>query len=245
MDARTIAYLNELNQAFYKQIVENFDESRGRAWAGWARILPYVSGITPLRVLDAGCGNGRLGRFLSRHLSTPIHYHGIDYIEELLTAAREAFAARGILPDARLEVCDILTNPPGSGVYDVVALMGVLHHIPGGESRAALLSALAERVSVGGVFVFTAWCFYDYPRFRERLLPIPTGYATETGDFLMDWRRGHAAQTALRYCHHVDETEYAALIARSTAQGLTAVATFRADGHTEDSNRYAILQRLR
>lgn len=241
MDAASIKRLNDLNRAFYALTVVDFDESRGRPWPGWQRLLPYLVGLpSPLAVLDVGCGNGRFGRFLARHVAAGTHYHGVDSSPALLDAARAAFAQMGILPDAVLEVRDVVAGSLPEGEYSLVAAFGLLHHAPGGEQRRRLVQSLAEHVAPGGLLVFTGWRFYEYERFRGRIVPWPDGVAREPGDFLLDWRRGHAANTALRYCHYIDDDEHGALIA---ASGLEQVETFRADGHTNDINRYAVLRR--
>jgi tRNA (uracil-5-)-methyltransferase TRM9 len=241
MDELTIRRLNTINRAFYALTATDFDESRGRPWPGWRRVLAHLTHMSaPLRVLDVGCGNGRFGRFLARNLPTPLHYHGIDSAPALLESARVAFARMGILQDAILEARDVVESPPDAGTYDLVAAFGVLHHVPGAASRLTLVRALAERVAPGGILTFTGWCFWEYPRFRERAVAWPADITREPGDHLLDWRRGHAAHTALRYCHYIDDDEHAALVA---ASGLTAVETFRADGHTGDINRYAVLRR--
>jgi tRNA (uracil-5-)-methyltransferase TRM9 len=241
MDQTLVNRLNQINRDFYRLTVQDFDESRGRPWAGWTRLLPYLAAFdAPIRVLDVGCGNGRFGRFLARNLDSSICYHGLDYTPALLDAARSAFAQMNILPDAILEERDIVERPPDAGQYDLVALFGVLHHVPGHAGRRALLRALAKRVAPGGLLVFTCWCFYEYERFRRRIIAWPADLSVEPGDYLLDWQRGHAANTALRYCHYVDATEHAALV---TATGLDLIETFRADGHTDDINRYSLLRR--
>jgi hypothetical protein len=96
---------------------------------------------------------------------------------------------------------------------------------------------LAERAAPGGLLVFTEWRFYEYPRFRNRIVAWDAGTAVEAGDFLLDWRRG---ERALRYCHYVDDAEHTRLIA---ATELTPVSEFRADGFTGDVNLYSILRR--
>jgi SAM-dependent methyltransferase len=240
MDDLTIRRLNAINRAFYALTATDFDESRGRPWPGWRRVLTHLTHLpAPLRVLDVGCGNGRFGRFLARNLPTPPRYHGVDSALALLESARLAFARMGTLPDAILEARDIVESPPNAGTYDLVAAFGVLHHVPGTARRLALVRALAERVAPAGILAFTGWCFWEYPRFRERAVAWPADLAREPGDHLLDWRRGHAAHNALRYCHYIDDDEHAALI---EASGLIAVETFRADGHTGDINRYVVLR---
>lgn len=240
MDDAACRALNALNRTFYAQAAENFDESRGRAWNGWRRLLPYFEELpAPRRVLDVGCGNGRFGRFLARNLAE-VRYHGIDNSATLLEAARAAFTKLGVLPEARLDRHDLLEDALPNGQYEVVALFGVLHHVPSMAHRTTLIRALAACVASGGLLIFTSWCFYDHARFRERLIPLPTEYGGERGDWLMDWRRGHAANSLLRYCHHVDEAEQRAL---ESASGLTLLASFYSDGHTDNINRYSLLRR--
>lgn len=209
--------------------------------------LPLVTALTQqhmadgnaLRVLDLGCGNGRFGRFLGKHFALPVDYHGLDNNATLLERASEDLSGYPSL-SVTLDLRDIVTDPPDKGVYDLVVLFGVVHHLPGAEYRQNLLGQLAERVDQGGVFVFTAWCFYEYERFREKLVAWPSDLEHEVGDYLMDWRRGHEANSILRYCHYVDEAEQENLAA---ATQLTEIASFRADGHTDNINRYSVLWR--
>jgi SAM-dependent methyltransferase len=146
--------------------------------------------------------------------------------------------ARNALPGATFEQRDIVEDPPMTGAYDLVALFGVMHHIPGAHQRQTFIQQLAERVKPGGLLAFACWRFYEFERFRQRIIPWPEDYVVEAHDYLLDWRRG---ETALRYCHYVDDAEHAALI---HASGLREVVTYRADGSGETMNQYSILKRV-
>lgn len=274
MDAQTIQRLNAINQEFYRVTADEFDQTRGTAWPGWVRLLPHLR--APLSVLDVGCGNGRLGVFLSaeysvlsteaeksdqssaisqtntlaipdengesetRH-SVPstqhfLDYHGVDSNAALLEHARAAMEkCDGV--HFQLETRDIVENPPDAGEYDLVALLGVLHHIPGREERTTFLQKLAEHVKPGGLLVFAAWRFYEYERFKNRVVAWPDDIQVEANDYLLDWRRG---VTALRYCHYVDDAEHDALV---KATGLTEIGRYRADGESGATNCYSVLRR--
>lgn len=243
MDEATIRRLNQINRDFYRITAEDFDQTRGTPWPGWERLLPHLK--TPLSALDVGCGNGRFGLFLYERLVAPsslsippsaLLYHGLDSSPALLERARAALANRPGLT-IRLETRDILENPPDAGEYDLVVLFGVLHHVPGRQTRLKLVRRLAERVRPGGLLAFACWRFYEYERFRARFAPWPEGLAVETHDYLLDWRRG---QPALRYCHYVDDTEHAALVA---ASNLRQILTYRADGEDGAANCYSLLQK--
>ncbi len=232
MDEATIRRLNQINRAFYQITADSFDQARQQPWPGWEMLLDYLK--PPLSVLDVGCGNGRFGLFLAERLGPGIHYHGVDSSPALLERAREQLV--DTLPDFQLEERDIVEHPPGDGQYDLVALFGVLHHVPGFERRLALMRALAARLTPGGLLAFACWRFYEYERFRRRILPWPPDLEAEPNDFLLDWQRG---EPAVRYCHYVNDAEHAALV---TATGLTEIATYRADGETGDANRYSVLR---
>lgn len=248
MDPITIARLNQINQDFYRTTAAEFDQTRGRSWPGWDRLWLVLrqdvlaGGRESLSVLDVGCGNGRLGLFLADRLATAdeiaLRYHGMDVDAALLDRAAEALAAcPGV--DVHLERRDVVMQPPEAGVYDLVALFGVLHHVPGAQTRQDLLRALAARVRPGGLLAFACWRFWEYARFRDRVVPWPDDLVgcVEPGDHLLDWRRG---EWALRYCHYVDDEEHAGLV---TAAGLVERVTYRADGRSGDANRYSILAR--
>ncbi len=264
MDDATIQRLNALNQDFYRAVGDDFDQTRGAPWPGWERVWAAMSEAragsrggsqggsrtapTPLYVLDVGCGNGRFGVFLAERLADveartghapSLRYHGMDADAGLLARAREALGRTGHALSL-LEERDVIAHPPDAGEYDLVVLFGVLHHVPGSETRRALLRALAARVAPGGLLAFACWRFLEYRRFRDRIVPWPDDLAgaVEPGDCLLDWRHGDTS--ALRYCHSVDETEHAALVG---ATGLVEIHSYRADGRSGDMNRYSILQR--
>lgn len=244
MDAATINHLNQINHEFYRITADDFDQTRGEAWPGWERLLPYLH--APLSCLDVGCGNGRFGLFLqdrlerARHVvplqDTNVHYHGIDSSSALLEHAQEALQSLPGL-NVTLEARDIVENPPDVGEYDLVVLFGVMHHIPGYAERQTFIKKLADRVKTGGLLAFACWRFYEYARFRERIVPWPQDITAEAGDYLLDWRRG---VTALRYCHYVNDAEHAALVA---ATGMTEILAYRADGKSGDANRYSLLRK--
>lgn len=133
-------------------------ESEARRWIAWARtpghdsywkfhrdvFLPTLP-PPPCRVVDLGCGEGRLPRDLRRLGYDVI---GIDGSPTLIAAAREAD------PDGRYEVADAAAVPLPDGCADLVTAFMSLHDIddldgaarevarllvPGGRLRAAIV----------------------------------------------------------------------------------------------------------
>lgn len=233
MNQKTRQILNNINRDFYSVTAQEFDQTRGRAWAGWEQMLTVVD--LPIKsVLDVGCGNGRFGIFLAENQAEPLHYHGVDNSETLLNFAGEALKAYPSLT-VELSQKDAILGELPEGEFDLVVLFGVIHHVPGFEQRQQFMRDLASRVAMGGMLAFAEWRFYEQERFRQRIVAWDAGIEVERHDYLLDWRRG---ERALRYCHYVDDAEHEQLV---SATGLQVVADYRADGSTGDLNRYCVL----
>ena len=266
MDTRTRQQLLRLSTEFYAAHAEGFDASRGhQPWPGWLRLGEHLSRRTPegpLRVLDIGCGNARLAAYLASGLSRPaaepaLEYFGIDANADLLAAGR-ARLPEDMRGRVRLEQGDFLAGPdPGAalppGPFDLVALFGVLHHVPGRDWRIALLTAAGERVAPGGLLALAAWQFAGRDRFAKRTVAWadytdPDGQPVdaaqlEAGDTLL--RFGADPSRPPRYCHQVSDAEFGAYHDRLSASGpaFRILDEFRADGSTGDLNRYLILEK--
>ena len=235
MDKQTRQQLNQINRDFYAVTASEFDATRGRAWVGWERLHKEMD--RPIRsVLDVGCGNGRLGVFLAERMQQPFDYHGVDNSPKLLAFARQTLADYQQV-DVQLTEQDVIMDALPDGEYDLVTLFGVIHHVPGFADRRTFMKALAERVANDGYLAFAAWRFYEQERFRSRIVAWDHPIEVEQHDYLLDWRRG---ERALRYCHYVDDEEHESLC---RVTGLSVVADYRADGSTNDLNRYTILRK--
>jgi tRNA (uracil-5-)-methyltransferase TRM9 len=248
--------LNALNQRFYSEHAAAFSATRDRPWPGFARALELTAdalqarsprSADTLRVLDVGCGNGRLIAPLRERFGERFAYAGIDASQALLALARRRYAGA----PARFAHADFVTTAPEQalpqGPFELVALFGVLHHVPDEAQRRALVSVTAARLAPGGVLAFTLWRFDESARFarhclnrveRQELARELAFDATEleAGDQLLRWGDG---QRRLRYCHFCDEAEIERLVA---ATELAPLARFRSDGEGDRLNDYVLLR---
>ncbi len=99
------------------------------------------------RVLDLGCGSGRMVAELARR---SFNVDGIDVEERVIALGRHLLASRGLT--ARLYVSDVRdpTQPIAVGGYDVVVCTEVLEHV--GPWRE-LLTRAGELLRPGGVLI--------------------------------------------------------------------------------------------
>lgn len=99
----------------------------------------------PLRLLDAGCGDGLLSLALAkRHRDWSVV--GVDRRDDMLSGARARARGRGIA-NATFEAADLTRPLPQSG-FDAVVALECLHEIPDDKSA---LAAMAGALRPGGL----------------------------------------------------------------------------------------------
>jgi trans-aconitate 2-methyltransferase len=114
------------------------------------RFLAKQAGGRPLKVLDAGCGDGLLSLSLaSRHPDWEII--GLDLREDMLEGARRRAAGRS-LGNVTFLAADLTQELPVSG-FDAVAALECLSEIP---DDAAALRRMVAALRPGGALVAQA-----------------------------------------------------------------------------------------
>ena len=242
MDERTAERLLALNRAFYAAFARPFAVSRPVSDPALVCILPYIP--QRARVLDVGCGNGRLALLLDQERPGAT-YVGVDVVPELVDLAR-AQAERLTAVSAEFLVTDV-TRPGWRGAlagtrFDCVTVLAVLHHIPGSDLRLQVLREISDLLEPGGCLILSTWQFLDSPRMRRKIRDwseIGIREAeVDAGDYLLDWKR---EGRGLRYCHLVDRAEVERLAASS---GFCVRATFRAGGREGNLSLFVILEHV-
>lgn len=242
MDEQTIEKLLALNRQFYAAFAQPFAASRSLSDPALTCILPHIP--QRARVLDIGCGNGRLALLLNRERPGTT-YLGIDAAPELIEVAR---AQTGHLKtiSAKFHVTDIARpgwdNAIDSAPFDRVVILAVLHHIPSFNLRAQVLRKSASLLASDGRLILSTWQFLDNTRMRRKIVSwteasIPEK-TLEPGDYLLDWKR---EGQGLRYCHLVDKVEVELLAAES---GLRVRETFRAGGREGNLSLFVVLEKV-
>ena len=239
MNAALVQRLVQINREFYSTFASDFAGSRSLAQPSLRRLLTYIPPAA--RLLDVGCGHGRIAHLLDRN-RPGASYLGLDFSAEFVRLAREGAATIADI-SVDWEVADV-TRPGWSGGlanrhFDTILLLAVLHHIPAYENRLALLCTLRRHLDPGGRLILSAWQFTTNERMRRKIVSWecveldPAGL--EKGDHLLDWKRGGLGY---RYCHLIDQDELAQLAAES---GLKLLESWRADGKEGDLSLFGML----
>jgi 2-polyprenyl-3-methyl-5-hydroxy-6-metoxy-1,4-benzoquinol methylase len=241
MDETTIQRLLALNREFYTTLAQPFAATRSISDPALTSILPYIA--SGARVLDVGCGNGRLALLLDRERPESI-YVGLDLVPELIELARVQ-GDHLMATTAEFHVADIARAGWSQELqdrrFDCGVALAVLHHIPSFDLRVQVLQELAGLLTPRGRMILSTWQFLDNARMRRKIVdwaevPISPD-ALEPGDYVLDWKR---EGSGLRYCHLLDEDEIRAL---SDQIDFHLHESFRAGGREGDLSLFAILER--
>lgn len=94
-------------------------------------------------ILELGCGAGFAAEYLKGHYQ---EFVGVDYSQNLINYANQLHAADNV----SFSCSDIFTFNPGEKKFDVIFMIGVLHHIPNPD---AALVKCKEWLAPGGVLI--------------------------------------------------------------------------------------------
>ncbi len=130
----------------YNEIAKDFSESRQFPWKDFDLFLPYYK--KTFAVLDLGCGNGRLLRFLEKYGFRS--YLGVDQSKGLLDLARKEHPGMKFL-------CQDMSAPLKISVK-VEALFSIasFHHLPPRDQLQTLKNWRGQ-LKPGGYLFMTNW----------------------------------------------------------------------------------------
>lgn len=141
-------------EAGYDLISKKFSQTRNRFWGELKFINKFAK--TGIRILDFGCGNGRLLELLK---NKNINYVGVDISGELIDLAKENSAqAQGFESVNYLKIeNDFKRLPFPADYFGAIYSIAVFHHLPGHGPRLDIARELYRLLEPGGYVVITVW----------------------------------------------------------------------------------------
>jgi len=191
----------------YEKIGKEFVLSRADVWQIFDYFRKFLRSGD--KVLDAGCGNGRLIDILA---DFDVEYTGIDAAAAQLNFLRANYAPKLRMPPELIQTSLTELGMLKSGFYDIVFCVAALHHIPSRELRQRVINEFYRILRPGGKLVMTNWNLWSrwatkkyWPEVFRLIFPHTN---MDRGDFLIPWKI-RTGEIVYRYYHAFSRQELA------------------------------------
>jgi len=230
MDKDYAQYLLAKTKKDYNLIAEDFSSSRYSIWPELNIFGKYIENGD--RVLDLGCGNGRLVELLK---DKNIDYLGVDNSEKLIEIAKAKY------PNVRFQLADALNIPFSDNYFDKIFSIAVLHHISSDELRCKFIQEAKRVLRPGGVLIITVWDLWRRSAFikliiKFTLFKILGKSKIDFKDIFVPWQK-----KIDRYIHCFTKSELKGLLKKSGFKIIEAGIFKRKE--TKNYNIYLVAQK--
>ncbi len=161
MEEKTKKILENIEKG-YDLMAEKFSDTRKFFWKDLEFLGDYVESGN--RVLDFGCGNGRLLEILK---NKKIEYYGTDVSEKLIKLAQEKY------PKNKNNFSKISTQeslPFSREFFNCIFSIAVFHHFPR-EYQKKKIKELFDLLKPGGKIILAVWNLEE--KYSEKEVYIP------------------------------------------------------------------------
>lgn len=182
------------------------------------------------RVLDVGCGNGRLLTWLPSPSYSS--YLGVDVSRGLLKLASKEHRTSNV----RFKQADAMNLPVKNESYDAVFCIATLHHIPSREFQLKVLSECYRALNSKGYLFLTVWDLYRPAYFFRHVGALLRGRPKE---LFVPWGKGDGPPAGRRrYCHAFTMRELCGLLKDA---GFEVMASYTL-GHGNAGNHLVVVR---
>lgn len=189
----------------YEKISREFVQTRFALW----RIFDYFKKFIKDgdRILDAGCGSGRLIEMLK---DFDISYTGVDGAKYHLEFLRDTYGPELKTPPELIQSSITDLGMLKTGSFDTVFVIATLHHIPSRGLRQRALSEFYRVLKPGGRLIITNWNLRSiwavkkyWPEILRLIIPRR---GLDRGDILVPWKL-KTKEIVHRYYHAFSRRE--------------------------------------
>lgn len=195
MDKKIAQNLIAKTRQDYNKIATEFSSSRSYMWPDIAMALEKMDLKKCDKVLDIGCGNGRIAPLVKKSGAS---YTGVDISDKLIEIAKETY------PDEKFKVANMTSLPFPDKSFDAVISIAALHHLPG-EERIKAISEIGRVLKDNGTILISVWYFWHQPKYLKLIagssIKKITGSGLDYGDFFLPWKDSGKKIMAERYLH--------------------------------------------
>jgi SAM-dependent methyltransferase len=160
----------------YNTIAKEFSKTRRFPWKDFDCFLPFYKGNA--KVLDLGCGNGRLLTFIKKHGCKS--YLGVDQSVALLEHARE------LHPEYEFKEMDISEMKLLKGDFDALFAIASFHHIPP-ELQLSALKQWKAKMKPGSYLFMTNWNMFQKRFFWSAVVSHLSFFSKTRAAVMVPW----------------------------------------------------------
>jgi len=208
MDEKYAKYLLEKTPQDYNTIAEHFSKTRNFVWEELKSLSQYS--FAGERVLDLGCGNGRL---LEIFKDISVDYIGVDSSEKLIEIAKRKY------PKAKFQKADALNLPFPANYFDKIYSIAVFHHIPSVKFRLRFLREAKRVLKPEGLLILAVWNLWQQKFLKYHLkfffLKLIKKSKLDFKDIFYPWKSPESKIMIRRYIHCFKRGELKKLVQRS------------------------------
>ncbi len=233
MEKKYAQFILEETKKNYNLIAQDFTRTRNFLPEDIKKLGEHT--IPGDKILDSGCGNGRLFDALK---DKNVDYFGVDISEKLIAIAKRNY------PKAKFFVSDFLNLPFPANFFGTVYSISVLHHIPCREFRLQYLKETRRILRQEGILVLRVWDFWKRKEgweliFKYIFLKLIGKAKLDFFDVFLPWKNSEGKTLVERYFHCFTKRELENLAKEA---GFKIKESWRA-GREKRANIYLIAQK--
>ncbi|HLD21668.1 MAG TPA: class I SAM-dependent methyltransferase [Patescibacteria group bacterium] len=185
----------------YDTIAEHFSDTRSAQWREVQQLIHHY--VKPRnRVLDLGCGNGRVADLVNQIKAS---YIGIDVSPQLIELARR------LHPKNEFHTGSMMHIDAADHTFNHTLMIASFHHIPSEDYRIHVLQEVKRVTQPGGYIVMTNWNLHQWRFMKLRygflLQKLFRIQGMDTNDVLVPWKHQQGRVLAQRYYHGFTQRE--------------------------------------
>ncbi|MFA5022039.1 MAG: class I SAM-dependent methyltransferase [Patescibacteria group bacterium] len=232
MKPQTVEKILAQTKNNYNEIASDFNRTRNYLWPNLPDLKKYVKSGD--KVLDLGCGNGKL-RLLFKDVK--IDYIGVDNSDDQINFAQNRNDFK--IESQQFLKAEVFNLPFADNSFEVVFFIAVLHHLPSKQLRLQALQEIKRVLKPGGVLVMANW-----NRYQKKFLPLIFHYTflkiigkseLDFKDIYLPWMKGKV----YRYYHAFTLGELKKLVKQS---GLKLDSNYLAYWRGQKARRFRYLK---
>lgn len=199
-------------QSSYDKFSSEFSASRQNLWPELLEFKKYLK--YGIKILDLGCGNGRLISLLK---DCEIDYIGSDISSSLLNYAKKQ--EKGKIKGFEFIEGDMTRIDFEKESLDIVFMIASFHHLENKKKRIELLKKMNNWLKKDGLLIMTNWNLWEKRNFKKYFKCLFDCSMPKTfKDFIIPFKNNRGESLGKRFYHSFTMLEIEKLMKKTGFQ---------------------------